>query len=63
MIYFYEGGCSMKELSLQEEYELVGGSAIGTIIIYLLLGAGIYKIIKSSSGKISIPKLVSTEWK
>ncbi|MCD7894832.1 MAG: hypothetical protein LUG60_14245 [Erysipelotrichaceae bacterium] len=53
----------MKELSLQEEYELVGGSAIGTIIIYLLLGAGIYKIIKSSSGKISIPKLVSTEWK
>ncbi|MCD8027343.1 MAG: hypothetical protein LUF02_01470 [Erysipelotrichaceae bacterium] len=53
----------MKELTMHEQLQLTGGSAIGTIIIYLLLGAGLYKIIKSSSGKLSIPKLISTEWK
>ncbi|MCD7840556.1 MAG: hypothetical protein LUG46_08040 [Erysipelotrichaceae bacterium] len=57
------GGSKMKELTMQEQFELTGGSAIGTIIIYLLLGAGLYKVIKSSSGKLSIPKLISTEWK
>ncbi len=53
----------MKELTLQEQYELTGGSAVATVIIYVLLGAGIYKIIKSTSGRISIPKLISIEWK
>ncbi len=53
----------MRELLLQEQCELTGGSAVGTIIIYLLLGAGLYKIIKSTSGKLSIPQIISTEWK
>ncbi|MCD7949170.1 MAG: hypothetical protein LUG12_02765 [Erysipelotrichaceae bacterium] len=53
----------MKELLLEEQCNLHGGSVISTMIIYLLLGAGLYKIIKSSSGKLSTPKLVSTEWK
>lgn len=53
----------MKELTLNEQYQLTGGSAVATIIIYVLLGAGIYKIIKSKSGRISVPKIVSIEWK
>ncbi|MCD7949347.1 MAG: hypothetical protein LUG12_03665 [Erysipelotrichaceae bacterium] len=53
----------MKELSLTEQCSLQGGSVVATVIIYVLLGAGIYKIIKSTSGRISIPKLVSIEWK
>ncbi len=53
----------MKELSLEEQFQFTGGSAVGTIIIYLLLGVGLYKVIKSSSGKLSIPNLISTEWK
>lgn len=52
----------MKELTLQEQYEICGGSAIGTAIIYLLLGAGVYKIYKSKKGRISIPKLLQLEW-
>ncbi|MCD7949346.1 MAG: hypothetical protein LUG12_03660 [Erysipelotrichaceae bacterium] len=53
----------MKELSLTEQCSLQGGSAVATVIIYVLLGAGIYKIIKSASGKISLSKLISIEWK
>lgn len=53
----------MKELSLQEQYEMQGGSLIGTAIIYLLLGAGIYKIYKSSRGRISIPRIINIEWR
>lgn len=53
----------MKELTLQEQYEIQGGSLIGTAIIYLLLGAGLYKVIKSSRGRISIPRIVSIEWR
>ena len=53
----------MKELSLQQQYEITGGSAIGTALLYLLLGAGLYKIYKSKRGRISIPKLIQLEWR
>lgn len=53
----------MKELTLQQQCQIQGGSIIGTAIIYLLLGAGIYKIWSSKNGRISIPKLVSLEWR
>ena len=53
----------MKELTLEQQYQIQGGSMIGTAIIYLLLGAGIYKIWNSKMGRISIPKLVNLEWR
>lgn len=53
----------MKELTLQEQYELCGGAMVTTIIIYVLIGAGIYKIIKSKSGRISLPGIISIEWR
>jgi len=53
----------MKELSLQEQYEIQGGGIIGTAIIYLLLGCGIYKLVKSSRGRISVPRLITLEWR
>jgi hypothetical protein len=52
----------MREISLQEQYEICGGSAITTALLYLLLGAALYKIYKSKKGKISIPKLLQLEW-
>jgi len=53
----------MKELTLEQQYQIQGGSFIGTAIVYLLLGAGIYKLYYSKKGRISIPKLVSLEWR
>ena len=53
----------MKELTLQEQYEIQGVSLVGTALLYLLLGAGIYKIWKSKKGRISIPRLINIEWR
>ena len=53
----------MRELSLQQQCEIQGGSFIGTALLYLLLGAGIYKILRSKKGRISIPRLVNLEWR
>ena len=58
-----KGRIDMKELTLQEQYEIQGGSLIGTALIYLLLGAGIYNIWKSKKVRNSIPRLVNIEWR
>lgn len=52
----------MKELSLQELEQINGGGVL-TVIIYCVLGAGVYKIIKAKKGRISIPRLIQLEWK
>ncbi len=53
----------MRELSLREQQDIYGGSPIVQALLYILLGSGIYKIITSSKGRISIPKLLNIEWK
>ncbi len=53
----------MKELSLYEQYEISGGTGISTALLYLIVGAGLYKILKSSKGRISIPKILQLEWR
>ncbi len=53
----------MKELSMQEQLEIQGGSLLGSAIIYLILGAGLYKIFTSKKGRISIPRLIQLEWR
>lgn len=52
----------MKELSLNEQYAIQGGGLILTGLLYLLLGAGLYKIVTSKRGRISIPRLIHLEW-
>ncbi|MEG0367522.1 MAG: hypothetical protein RR585_11850 [Coprobacillus sp.] len=52
----------MKELSLNEQYTIQGGGLILSGLLYLILGAGLYKIITSKRGRISIPRLVHLEW-
>ena len=53
----------MKELSMYEQCVISGGSGLSAALIYLILGAGIYKILMSSKGRISIPRLIQLEWK
>ncbi len=52
----------MKELTLQQQCQVNGGG-LATVIIYCIIGTGLYKIIKSKKGRISIPKLITLEWK
>lgn len=52
----------MCELSLNEQLEIQGGSALG-ILTAVALGAGIFKVMFSSSGRLSIPYIISFEWK
>ena len=58
-----KGRVNMKELTLQQQCEIQGGSLIATALLYLILGAAAYKIIKSEKGRISIPRLISIEWR
>ena len=37
--------------------------AVSACVVYLLMGAAVYKMLYSSSGRISIPRLVSIEWR
>ena len=53
----------MKELSLYEQCSISGGAGLSTALLYLILGAGVYKLLKSSKGRISIPRLIQLEWK
>jgi len=53
----------MKELSLQQQCEMCGGIAVGTALLYLILGTALYKIYKAKKGRISIPRLLNLEWR
>lgn len=52
----------MCELSYDEQLEVSGGSLMGYLTA-AALGAGILKVLFSSSGRLSIPYLISFEWK
>ena len=52
----------MKELALVEQYEVCGGVAIGTTLLYLLLGTAIYRLYKSKKGRVYIPYVLRLEW-
>ncbi len=58
-----KGRINMKELTLQQQCEIQGGGLIATALLYLILGAAAYKLIKSKKGRISIPRLISIEWR
>lgn len=52
----------MNELQLTQQMEIVGGGA-GTWILCIVIGAAVYKMLFSNSGRVSIPKLISIEWR
>ena len=53
----------MQELTMYELETTEGGASIVTGVIIVAIGAGIYKILSSTRGKISIPKLITLEWR
>ena len=53
----------MQELTMQELETCEGGTSIVTGLIIIAIGAGIYKIMTSTRGKLSVPKLISFEWR
>lgn len=53
----------MRELSVKQQCEIQGGSFIASALLYLILGAGLYKIFMSKKGRISIPRLIQLEWR
>ena len=52
----------MKELTLDMQMNITGGG-VTTIILCVVIGTALYKIYTSSSGRVSIPKIVSLEWR
>lgn len=52
----------MQPLSRAELQEVDGGSFL-TVILYVAIGGAIYKIITSSAGRLSIPNIISIEWR
>lgn len=52
----------MNELSMQDMEAIDGGSFL-TCILYIAIGGAIYKIITSNAGRLSIPNIISIEWR
>ena len=52
----------MQPLSRAQLQEVDGGGML-TIILYVAIGGAIYKIITSSAGRLSIPNIISIEWR
>lgn len=52
----------MNELQMTQQMEISGGG-VGTWIVCIVVGAAVYKVLFSSSGRVSIPKLISIEWR
>ena len=51
----------MQELQLTNQMEIIGGG-VGTWIVCVVVGAAVYKMLYFC-GRISIPRLVSIEWR
>ncbi len=52
----------MKELTQEQQELIVGEFGVGTVLVCIVVSAGVYKLITSSKGKISIPWFISLEW-
>ena len=53
---------NMNELQLYDQMDIYGGSAAG-VILCIIMGAAVYKMLFSRGGRVSIPKLISIEWR
>ena len=52
----------MQELQLTNQMEFIGVGVV-TWFVCVVVGSAVYKMLYSSSGRISIPRLVSIEWR
>lgn len=52
----------MNELQLYDQMDVYGGSTAGAILC-IVIGAAVYKMLFSRGGRVSIPKLISIEWR
>lgn len=52
----------MNELQQCSQMEVSGGGLIG-VIFCVVVGTAVYKMYRSSSGRVSIPRLISIEWR
>lgn len=52
----------MNELQLSSQMEISGGG-IGTVVFCVVIGAAVIKWLRSSAGRISIPRIISIEWR
>lgn len=62
--YIYRGAgrrISMYELTEMEMQSINGGSAL-IYLIYVILGVGAYKLLRSKRGRMSLPRLIQIEW-
>lgn len=57
-----KGGNENARITINKQMEIYGGG-VGTWIVCVVVGAAVYKMLYSSSGRISIPRLVSIEWR
>ncbi|MDD6712013.1 class IIb bacteriocin, lactobin A/cerein 7B family [Sharpea azabuensis] len=51
----------MYELTEMEMQSINGGSAL-IYLIYVILGVGAYKLLRSKRGRMSLPRLIQIEW-
>ncbi|MFQ6791302.1 hypothetical protein [Thomasclavelia sp.] len=52
----------MNELQQAMQMEVTGGG-IGGVIFFIVIGTAVYKMYKSKAGRVSIPKIISIEWR
>lgn len=52
----------MNELQLCSQMEISGGG-ITTVFFCIVMGTAVYKMAKSMAGRVSIPRIISIEWR
>lgn len=52
----------MKELQVSSQMEINGGG-FGGVFFCVVIGSALYKVFRSNAGRISIPRLISFEWR
>ena len=65
MIYFDSASIYQRALEkLQQDLQMeVNGGGVAGIIFFVVIGTAVYKMYKSSAGRISIPRIISIEWR
>lgn len=52
----------MNELQQCEQMEVMGGGVAG-FFFCVVIGTAVYKMFRSGAGRVSIPRIISIEWR
>ncbi|PJN81722.1 hypothetical protein CWE04_00990 [Thomasclavelia cocleata] len=52
----------MNELQLSSQMQISGGG-FTTVFFCVIMGTAVYKMAKSAAGRLSIPRIISIEWR